>query len=476
MRRGLPALALLGLAGSAEAHSFGQLYTLPVPFALYAWASLAALLLSFLAAAWLMTAHPAARTPVTRIITPGHLPLLVLRGLALGMLLLTIATGLLGPRDAYLNFSMTAFWIGFVLAFAYLTAIIGDLYAWISPWQSLAILTGTPAEHGLLRYPTMLGCWPALMLYMVFIWLELFGHASPAGLAHLLIGYSLLTLFGCWLFGRAAWLRHGEFFSVFLRLTARMAPVAWLPPAQPGGRPRLHWRVPFSGLLDEPAANPGELVFILFMLSATAFDGLHVTQVWDKLYWESLYGALQPWLSSNIVIAYPTLKRLHVWWETGMLLLSPLLYLSVYLLCLALARRLTGSTLGLRTLALRFAPSLLPIALVYHVSHYYTLVLTQGTQLWWLASDPFGRGWNLLGNDNLPGSGSLPAMGTIWHTQVGLILGGHIVSVCVAHREALRSFGTARLAMLSQLPLLALMMAFTVFGLWILAQPIGGGM
>ena len=240
--------------------------------------------------------------------------------------------------------------------------------------------------------------------------------------------------------------------------------------------PRLRLRAPVAGLTGTPASDLSEVLFVLFMLSSTAFDGLHMTQTWDRFYWETLYRLMQPWLGDNIVTAYPTLKQLHGLWEGLALLLSPLLYLALYLLCLALARRLTATPLPLRTLALRFAPSLLPIALVYHLSHYFTLLFSQGAQIGWLASDPFGLGWNLFGSDRLPVTGVLPAMGTVWHTQVGLILAGHIASVALAHREALACFGTRRAATLSQLPLLALMMAFTVFGLWILAQPLSGGM
>ncbi|MDP1775488.1 MAG: hypothetical protein Q8K94_02605, partial [Moraxellaceae bacterium] len=192
-------------------------------------------------------------------------------------------------------------------------------------------------------------------------------------------------------------------------------------------------------------------------------------------FWQDGFALLQPWLGSNIVTAYPTLKILHLIWETLALLLSPLLYLAIYLLCLWLAKKLTHSQLSLHSLALRFANSLLPIVLVYHISHYYTLILTQGSQLLRLLSDPLGLGWDLLNQGQRMPSPTIPDIGLVWHTQVGLILVGHIVSVYIAHEEAVRTFGNQRHAMLSQLPMLLLMMAFTVFGLWILAQPISPG-
>ena len=92
-----------------------------------------------------------------------------------------------------------------------------------------------------------------------------------------------------------------------------------------------------------------------------------------------------------------------------------------------------------------------------------------------LLSDPFGWGWNLFGTAGLLRAPILPEMGTVWHTQVGLIVFGHIVSVYLAHVEALRLFPSRGRAVLSQLPMLVLMMLFTVVGLWIMLQPISPG-
>lgn len=477
-------MALLASAG-AQAHSFGQVYTLPVPFRLYAWASVAALLLSFLVAARFLSRAQAERSPrllvlpAPPVLLTGAL-LALLRVGSVGTLLLCIAAGFAGPADPFLNLGMTLFWIGFVLAFAYLALLLGDLYALINPWRALVDCLGRLHDRlasrtlfrGRLRRPERLGHWPALLLYMGFIGIELFSHGSPRSLAALLLAYTGINLAGAWLLGARAWFRQGECFSVLLRLLGRMAPLAWLPPDSAIGHGRLVLRLPFSGLRQGRAGDLGELLFILFMLSATAFDGLHVTEPWRKLFWQDGFALLAPWLGDNIVSAWPVMRRLHMIWEIGTLLLSPLLYLAPYLLCLALARRLAGSGPSLRELALRFAWTLLPIALVYHVSHYYTLVLTQGPELPRLLADPLGRGWQLFTPPAAAAGSRLPDMNWIWHTQVGLILAGHMVSVHLAHAEALRCFGTPRRALLSQLPMLALMMAFTVFGLWIIAQPL----
>ena len=110
--------------------------------------------------------------------------------------------------------------------------------------------------------------------------------------------------------------------------------------------------------------------------------------------------------------------------------------------------------------------------MAYHASHYVTLLLDQGPKILSLISDPFGWGWNLFGTTNKFRAAYLPDLTWVWHVQVTLILAGHVSSVVLAHRVALRVFGSRREAILSQLPMLLLMVGFTVFGLWILAQPL----
>ena len=162
----------------------------------------------------------------------------------------------------------------------------------------------------------------------------------------------------------------------------------------------------------------------------------------------------------------------YVAWGTLCLLASPFVYLVLYLLTLKLAKLLTGSQRTIGQLALDFGYTLLPIAFVYHLTHYATLILSHGLKIISLASDLFGWQWTVFGTLHSFRAPILPEMGTIWHSQVGLILFGHVVSVWVAHRVALRVFSTRGKAMVSQLPMLALMIGFTIAGLWILAQPL----
>jgi hypothetical protein len=469
---------LAALPGPASAHGFGALYNLPVPFWLYAWGAVAALLVSFLLAAFFATSASGARGPSmmslydrawARTLRRG-LP--VLRAASVMLLALCIATGWLGNRDPYRNFNMTFFWVLFVLGLTYLTALVGNVFALCNPWRVLAewLLRGRLAAAPL-RYPQALGEWPALALYLGFIGFELFGHSRPDSLATALAFYTVLNLVGAWLIGTQHWFGYCEPFSVFLRMTGLLAPIGIDPDALEPHQ-RLVLRMPFAGLLQQRPASLGGMVFALAMLATTAFDGLKATQWWVNLFWKDPTGWVTTLAGARPIMRYAQLRPWYVGWETFWLLASPLIYSALYLLCIALAKGLTRTTHSFRVLTLAFGYSLLPIAFVYHLTHYSTLLLSQGVKIVSLASDPFGWGWDLFGTAQLWRAPILPSMALVWHAQVGLILFGHIVSVAMAHRIALGFFPRRRQALASQLPMLTLMVLFTVAGLWILAQPL----
>ena len=72
------------------------------------------------------------------------------------------------------------------------------------------------------------------------------------------------------------------------------------------------------------------------------------------------------------------------------------------------------------------------------------------------------------------GDGGAVAAGVIGGLFLGAIIAGHVLAVLVAHGLAWRLHRTASGAALSQLPLTALMVGYTVFGLWLLSTPTAG--
>ena len=467
----------------ADAHSFGVVYSLPVPIWMYLYGAAATVIVSFLVVGFFIGAPQSglpesdANPPAARFSTIRS-PLLIglVQLAAICALLLAIVSGGLGTAHPYQNINMTLFWVVFVLGFTYAVAVLGDWYAVINPIRLLAyglrrVFRGY--GRGRWRYPRRRSYWPAVCLYMLFIAFELEGPSSPASLSGFLAGYLVLSLVGVGAWGFASWFKYCDFLAVFLRLIAVMAPVRLERGLKGGVRLSLRW--PFAGLMSMRVADFSVLIFILFMLSATAFDGLRETILWKRLFWGDLFQLLEPWVGSNPFRAVPILRPWFTVFQLTALLLSPWLYLLCYGVAIAAVRKALGGARSLRDLAVAFAPSLLPIALVYHVSHYYSLLLTQGVKIAALASDPFGFGWNLFGTAYWYAAPIVPDPELIWNGQLALIVVGHIVGIVIAHLIALRECSDHCRAVISQLPMLVLMVLFTVFGLWVLSLPIQGG-
>jgi hypothetical protein len=469
-------------SGSARACVLGAVYNLPIPFGMYASGAGAALVVSFIVVAFVLRGPVASGTIAAASLGSLHVSQLSLprwvvstaSWASLFGLLLTITTGLWGSANPLANFNMTFFWIIFWLGLTYSTALLGDLYSLINPWRALCgwLERANPGLfRGRLRYPAWLGYYPALLLYATLIWTELFGQIQPRTLSVMLLAYSGLNFGAAWVYGKEIWFRYGEFFSVFFRLIGKMAPIEYSSTSDAYPHYGIRIRRPFVGLLEVRADHFSLLLFVVFMLSSTAFDGAHETVPWVGMFWKGIY----PVLSNHINQPYLIWVSVYYIWQSAMLLLLPLCYLAVYLILLWLARTVTRSGDALQTLALRFAFTLVPIAFVYNMTHYYGELASQGIQVLRMISDPFNFGWNLFGTVRWFTDPIVLDAGAVWHTQVGLILFGHIVSVYLAHVEALKVFPNSRHAVLSQLPMLVLMVLLTTAGLWILSLPIDAG-
>jgi hypothetical protein len=148
-----------------------------------------------------------------------------------------------------------------------------------------------------------------------------------------------------------------------------------------------------------------------------------------------------------------------------------------YAVAVSLLARLGRIRLPTAQLVALFALPLVPIACGYHFAHYLPVLLVDVQHAIRAASDPFARGGNLLGTRDLPVVTSFlsdPArVYAVWHAQVALIVGAHVAGVVVAHALALRLVGRGR-ALASQLPMVLLMIGYTILGLWLLSTPAVG--
>jgi hypothetical protein len=124
-------------------------------------------------------------------------------------------------------------------------------------------------------------------------------------------------------------------------------------------------------------------------------------------------------------------------------------------------------------LARLFAHSLVPIAFAYVLAHYFSLLAYQGQATAYLASDPLGRGWDIFGSAASTIDYTVVSANGIWYVQVAALVLGHVSGLILAHDRALVVFEDARVATRSQYWMLAVMVAFTSLGLWLLSAANG---
>ncbi|MBU9398425.1 hypothetical protein [Burkholderia multivorans] len=481
IRTGLPRAAalLLALASTrADAHAWNIPYYLPVPLWLYAYAASGTLVVSFMILMFASGTRIAdTRAPLHRSRREWRLPsaaLVAAQAVGAMFVVMLIVAGLAGTQNPFQNLAMSGFWLWFYLGSVYVSAVVGDVYAFTNPFALLLRIAARccpTIERGRYRYPHRAASYPALLAYVALIALELFGAARPRDAGLFLAGYAVYALAGALCFGRQVWLDHFDAFGVLCRLCARLSPLAWQ--RLPARDVAIVLRNPVADIASAQPFDTSVVMFLSFMLSSTAYDGLRDTATWSTLFWRGIYPlivGLFPALKNDYAISGELVRAAQ--WATFVAV--GFAYYGLYRAFCALGALGTRSAVDGRTFARQFCLLLLPIALFYNVCHYFTLFMDQGRQIFALLSDPLGIGWNLL---SLPPADYSPTsllinVAYIWHAQVLLILVGHILSVYFTHAIAVRNRVLAGTVVGNQLPLLALTIVLTISGLWILSLPL----
>jgi len=199
--------------------------------------------------------------------------------------------------------------------------------------------------------------------------------------------------------------------------------------------------------------------FVILMLSTLAFDGVLATPAW-----QDFNVTLEPlWL--------PMGQSGFFFVRTLGLTLLTIAFVLVYITFIELVILFGNRKVDFVSTATGFAMTLVPIALVYNAAHNYSYVVVQSQALIPLLNDPFGKGWHLWpAVANLTPNFALAQASTVWFAQVVLIVLGHMIAVYLAHLRAGERFRTAQRALLSQYPMLVLMVIYTMTSLLILAQ------
>jgi hypothetical protein len=101
------------------------------------------------------------------------------------------------------------------------------------------------------------------------------------------------------------------------------------------------------------------------------------------------------------------------------------------------------------------------------VAHYFSLLVLDGQRMFIQISDPLGRGWDLFGTKDYEINWVLVSPSTIAWVQTLAIAVGHVLAVAAAHDRAISRYHH-HVAVRSQYPMLGVMIAYTVAGLFLL--------
>jgi hypothetical protein len=444
------------------AHAAPINYKFPLPIWLYVVAGGAAVLLSAPAAALAVSEGPTREWRGADLYSIARrLRLGLIARIAISLLLLVGMIGGLASTSAqsaefFENPITVLTWVDFWVGLGIISWLLGDVWEHISPLNAAArTLDRALAQRGVqpLAYPARLGQWPAVALLLIWSWMELIWPSAkdPRTLALLLLAYMIQTLVGCALFGAETWLGNVELFSVFARTLSRFSPLELRPfgpeewASVPADERSARLRPYGAGLRADPTLPVGGAAFVLATLATVVFDGWSQT---DR------FGSFQQWF-----------------WERWSFLADHTAVLQTLSMVVVVVVFVAAYLLIARRQALALAPTLIPIAAVYFAAHYFAYLLIAGQATLGVIIDPFGLSWNPLGWGEYELSKGVTPAGVVWWIQILLIVWGHVAAVFAAHRLALRGTTRAR-ALLTQAPLVGLMVLYTVAGLWVLAQQI----
>jgi hypothetical protein len=454
------------------AHALASRQDLPIPAWLFAWAASIVLIASFfaLSAAW---RKPQFEDEHRRSLGERlsavllSLPMQALCG-ALGVFLLGVAiySGLRGTVAPDRNFALTFLFVTCWLGFPFFSAVLGDLFRPFNPWRAVGraagggfkALAGQRAAH--LDYPEWLGRWPAAVGLLAFVWIEVvYGRTSivsvdiePHAVAVAALVYSAYTLAMMVVFGAEEWCEKGETFSVYFGMFGRLGIF--------GERDgRLYRRRPFSAATSW-ATIPGSAAVVIASIAATSFDGAQ-----DGAFKAGIEDVFE-WLGERGIGLTEALRLT----DTIFMLLTFAGVALVFLLGVRGMRTVPGAP-SFKKLRAGFSHTLIPIALAYLVAHYFSFfVFQEQAQFTYLLSDPLGTAHtDLFGTVNYTVDYRVLSANAIWYVQVAALVIGHVIGLMLAHDRALVYWPDYKKATASQYWMLAVMVAFTCFGLYLLS-------
>lgn len=431
-------------------HGVSSRQDLPLPFSYALIGAVIALVISFLALAVLWRTSKFTGSASGRELPAGLSDFLDstecrwgLRGVGLLLVGFTTFAALFGPdldTNPTAGLVYVIFWVGLIPG----SLLFGPIWKLLNPLRTIhallvRMLRLDPDPQ--LRLPGWVGYWPAALGLFSFVWLELCAphRDSMSTLRTYFAIYAALNLLGAVAFG-AVWFDKCDGFEAF---SSTMGRLSMLGRRSDG---RLVLRNPLENLDTVPMA-PGLVALLGVMLGSTAFDTFSSSAWWANYSYDSSLSPTQ--LASCALI------------------ISIALVVTAFVLASCASGLLSGRRpLGTAT---EFAHSLVPIAVGYLIAHYLSLLVFAGQQTLIRASDPLVNGSNWFGTAHLEVNYSVLTVTSIATIQVISIVTGHVLGVFAAHDRSVRLFPRTK-AVAGQLPIMVLMVGYTIGGLSLLFQ------
>lgn len=427
------ALALAALAAPAPAAAHGLVGRLDsaLPLFVYVAGAGIAVALSFaIGFAYQGRWRPGTATPIRRVPAPLLILLRILGLFGWAWIVAQFIVGGSSTAEVGTLFTSVYGWVGIAI----LSALLAPVWTWLDPFTTLHDIGAWILRRLGFRgwrpapWPERLASWPAVIGFVLLVWLELAFRGGDMGL--IVVVYTVYTLTFMAHFGRQQWLERGDVFGVWFGLLNRLARYTSAGPRDAALIRRQHFP---DGLLGRPW-DASLVTLVAVATGAILYDGLSQTQAFFELF--GLPGSGQATL-----------------------------LLGAFLAAVAGLSLLVGRRVGL----VAMGAGLLPISVGYLIAHYLTYLLGDGQRIVIAISDPLQLGWDLAGTAFYEPSMAWLPTSLVWTVMFAAVVGGHVLGAWAGHLhvDAGPTAGHGRRA---QLPLAVVMVGLTALTLWSLGQ------
>lgn len=444
------------------------------------------------------------------LVKKRYFPLLLQSG-AIVVMLLVISAGLFGNQRMGMNIAPIITWTWWWALLIFLVFGFGTAFCSICPWEGLSsLLTSLSlrSRHKKLGaerpWPKWLrNVYPALIMFILLTWIELGLDItrSPMTTAVLATFFTAMIVMAAIFFERRGFCRYACLIGRITGIYSLFAPIevrsvsadmcatcttkdciqgndvsvgcpTHLFPSKlqentyctmctecirscPHDNMTVNVRAPATDLLNKFKFRMDEAVLAITLLALTSFHGVTMTPMWD---------VASKWVRAELGLTHALLFSF-------LMLVALVVPIAVFVLSAWFARMFSGNAqVSTKQIFVAYAYAVLPVALFYHLAHNSMHFFMEAQFIIPVLSDPFGWGWNLFGTAGKMYDPLLP-LPVVWWIQLIFIIVGHIYGVVVADRIAKRLYPDRSQAIRSLLPMLLVMIVYSVYSVWLIAQP-----